>query len=329
MIRWYLLQQCNLARVINGMLRYTQEQAVEIAGPARNSDLQPIVGEGFDRFNQSQMIREKCVYRVFPGALAGVGYCRPIQCDRHTRPSRNRNSLDCAESEIDPRIYVAKQFPNRMSTRNGTGLRLFCGHVIKHFFKRISIPRISIDRRSQLVGDAIAFSVHVRPLPCSYYTEAFRSADNRASRIISCRSHSLRRRDLVQQKFTSGALIEKRAYSRVVEARDSQPRGRCAPIPYYLCQVLQGKQGSPPSSGLRLAQIILSANASHAVQGRKEEASAANCTEVREIIVSDPIRESSRLDAILTQLACPQVDFEETKANGLRTSGVRHVQPSG
>jgi hypothetical protein len=96
-----------------------------------------------------------------------------------------------------------------------------------------------------------------------------------------------------------------------------------------LCQVLQGKQGNPPSSGLRLAQIILSANASHVVQGRKGEASAANCTEVREIIVSDPIRESSRLDAILTQLACPQVDFEETKANGLRTSGVRHVQPSG
>ena len=59
MIRWYLLQQCNLARVINGMLRYTQEDAVEIAGPARNSGLQPIVGEGFDRFNQSQMIREK------------------------------------------------------------------------------------------------------------------------------------------------------------------------------------------------------------------------------------------------------------------------------
>ena len=36
------------------MLCYTQEEAVEIAGPARNSGLQPLVGEGFDRFNQSQ-----------------------------------------------------------------------------------------------------------------------------------------------------------------------------------------------------------------------------------------------------------------------------------
>ena len=59
MIRRYAFQQCNLARVIDGMLRCTQEEAVELVGPAGNSGLQPLVGEGFDRFNQSQMIREK------------------------------------------------------------------------------------------------------------------------------------------------------------------------------------------------------------------------------------------------------------------------------
>ena len=53
--------------------------------------------------------------------------------------------------------------------------------------------------------------------------------------------------------------------------RDGQPRGRCAPIPYYLCQVLQGKQGSPPSSGLRLAQITLSVRAT---QGAPAKAAA-------------------------------------------------------
>jgi hypothetical protein len=47
----------------------------------------------------------------------------------------------------------------------------------------------------------------------------------------------------------------------VVEVRDGESWGRCAPVPYYLCQVLQGKQGNPPSSGLRLAQIILSPSA--------------------------------------------------------------------
>jgi hypothetical protein len=89
---------------MDGILRYTQEEAVEIVGPARGGGLQPLVGEGFDRFNQSQMIREKGVYRALPGALAAVGYCWPIQFDGQARPSRNRNSLDCAESEIDPRI---------------------------------------------------------------------------------------------------------------------------------------------------------------------------------------------------------------------------------
>ena len=40
------------------------------------------------------------------------------------------------------------------------------------------------------------------------------------------------RRDLVHQKFTSGALIEKRAYNKVVEVRDGEPWGRGARIPY-------------------------------------------------------------------------------------------------
>jgi hypothetical protein len=35
------------------------------------------------------------------------------------------------------------------------------------------------------------------------------------------------------------------------------------------------------------------------------------------------------LDAILAQLSCAQVDFEETEANGSRPGGVRHVQSSG
>ena len=134
-----------------------------------------------------------------------------------------------------------------------------------------------------------------RPLPCRYYTEPSGLRTNRASRIISCRSHSLRRRDLVHQKFASGALIEKQAYRRVVEVRDSQPRGRCVPIPCYLCQVLRGKQGipAPRACAWHRPFTILSANASHAVQGRKEEASVANWTEVREMILSEPIRESS------------------------------------
>src|SRR6516162_3805437 len=60
----------------------------------------------------------------------------------------------------------------------------------------------------------------------------------------SCSEHALAFTPaVVHQKFTSGALIEKRAYSRVVEVRDGQHRGRCAPIPYNLCQVLEGKSG--------------------------------------------------------------------------------------
>jgi len=40
-------------------------------------------------------------------------------------------------------------------------LRLSCGHVLKNFLKRISIPRFSIDRASQLIGDTITFSDHI------------------------------------------------------------------------------------------------------------------------------------------------------------------------
>src|SRR6516162_383366 len=51
------------------------------------------------------------------------------------------------------------------------------------------------------------------------------------------------RRDLVHQKFTSGALIEKQAHSKVVDVRYGKSRGRSAPVPYNLCQVLEGKPG--------------------------------------------------------------------------------------
>jgi len=44
------------------MLRYTQEEAVEIVGSARNSGLQPLVGEGFDRIEpicQPEMLHSR------------------------------------------------------------------------------------------------------------------------------------------------------------------------------------------------------------------------------------------------------------------------------
>src|SRR6516164_6754274 len=73
-----------------------------------------------------------------------------------------------------------------------------------------------------------------------------------------------RRRDLVHQKFTSGALIEKRARGRVgeiVECGAGNLADRPALFVSGHIQVIfvsghQGKQGNPPSSGLRLAQII-------------------------------------------------------------------------
>src|SRR3974390_2478812 len=67
----------------------------------------------------------------------------------------------------------------------------------------------------------------------------------------SCSEHALAFTPAaVHQKFTSGALIEKRAYSRVVEVRDGQPRGRCAPIPNYFGAGRPREEGKSPLLGL-------------------------------------------------------------------------------
>jgi len=69
---------------------------------------------------------------------------------------------------------------------------------------------------------------------------------------------SLRRRDLVHQKFTTGTLIEKRAYDRVIEVRDGELGEGAHPSRTICVRSSRVSRGNRP----RLAQMILSANTS-------------------------------------------------------------------
>ena len=52
---------------------------------------------------------------------------------------------ECAESEFDPSLHMAKQFPDGVSIRNRMRLRLLCGDALKDLSQRISIPCFSAD----------------------------------------------------------------------------------------------------------------------------------------------------------------------------------------
>lgn len=58
-VQEHSFEQCNLAGVIDRMLRCALEEAVEGVGPTWHNGFEPLVRESFDCLNQLQMLREK------------------------------------------------------------------------------------------------------------------------------------------------------------------------------------------------------------------------------------------------------------------------------
>src|SRR5215472_344538 len=91
---------------------------------------------------------------------------------------------------------------------------------------------------------------------CQFKTSAPKRRDHAQARRVRLIAFTP-----VHPKFTSGALLEKRSYARVIRLCGTvYLGGRRAPVPYCLCQVLQDKPRKPPSSSWRLAQKIFSPN---------------------------------------------------------------------
>src|SRR5580698_9456422 len=120
---------------------------------ARNSFLQPRIGEGCYRFYQLAVSMFGVLNRRAPRRLTGVLYRRKILFILRLRGSAS----DARKDRGVPGSNVQRELPDAVRVFDGMCRCHLCIDAIEDFEKRIAVPGLSIKGTAYLVGKARSF----------------------------------------------------------------------------------------------------------------------------------------------------------------------------
>src|SRR6266404_1852079 len=153
-----LLQQCDLARMIELVLRHALKHVVVVV-PVRlvflSRDLlrQAFVREGFHGLDQF-VVNLLCAFEsAAPGSLASVHDRREVLLIGKIHGLAG----ETAANRTIPRCDVQNQFPDAVSVFEGTCGSLRGSDTVENFKQRVAMPGVSMKGAAELIGDAGGF----------------------------------------------------------------------------------------------------------------------------------------------------------------------------
>src|SRR5882724_1192635 len=151
-----LLQQSDLAGVVDSVLHDAVEELVEIVRASGDGVGEALGRELLDGFDQRLAGFEDLVVRLLP--RRGIGACDAWPVLRRVEFERQRLAVDGMARVLDPGCDVQSQLPDAVAVGNRFRSCLLGGDTVENLADRWAMPGVALEGLVELVSDKFGFS---------------------------------------------------------------------------------------------------------------------------------------------------------------------------